>query len=71
MNVNKKNFSVSITPAVLDKIRDIVYWTPGLTVSGLVETCFINVANAMEADRGSEFPARTGQLSMGRPVDKQ
>lgn len=64
----KKNFSISINYEVLDKIRDIVYWTPGISVSGLIENCLVNLINAMEQERGEQFPKRTGQLHIGRPL---
>ncbi len=64
----KEQMTISISKALLDRVKDIVYWTPGLTLSGLVQDCFSNLVIAMEKERGQSFPPRSGTLRSGRPV---
>ena len=65
----KEGLTVSIPKALIDKIRNLVYWTPGLTISGLVRDYFENLVKTMEKERGVEFPPRTRQLRPGRPLN--
>lgn len=64
----KEQMTISISKALLDKVKDIVYWTPGTTLSGLVHDCFVNLVIAMENERGEPFPERGGVLRRGRPI---
>lgn len=53
---------------LVDRLRDAVYWTPGLTLAGLAEEALTQRLAELEADRGEPFPKRKGELKGGRPV---
>ena len=54
----KKPMCIRIDEKIQEKIKDIVYWTPGLSVSGLAEELFMNYANKLEKKRGIAFEKR-------------
>jgi len=57
---------------VIEQARTAVYYTPGLTLSSLVEKALKAEVEALEAKRGDPFPAiEDGKLSPGRPVKIQ
>jgi len=63
-----ERFTVHLPVALVDRLRDAVYWTPGLTLSGLAETAFDAALRDLEAERGTPFPPRRGELRAGRPI---
>ena len=63
----RQRLTVQLPSEVLDQMRDAVYWTPGLTMTGLVEQCMRQMIERLEGDRGSKFPKRKEQLRAGRP----
>jgi len=63
----KSRLTVQIDGHVLDRLRNAVYWTPGLTMTGLVEHCISEAVKGLERRRGSEFPERSHPLKAGRP----
>lgn len=52
---------------IIDRLRNAVFYTPGLTINGFIEECINSVVARMEKERGSEFPQRTENLRVGRP----
>ncbi len=63
----KSRLTVQIDGEVLNRLRNAVYWTPGLTMTGLVERCTADATRSMERRRGEAFPEREEQLKAGRP----
>ena len=53
---------------LFEQARDAVYWTPGLTLSGLCEAGLRSEIVNLERKRGEAFPKRAGDLKAGRPV---
>lgn len=66
----KAQLVTKIAPEVLDYARDVVYWTPGATLSGLVEEALRREAKRREKGNGGKaFPSRNGRvLQGGRPL---
>ncbi|HVE72007.1 MAG TPA: hypothetical protein VNI54_11620 [Thermoanaerobaculia bacterium] len=52
---------------IVDRLRNAVYWTPNVTIAGLVEGCIRETVDRMESERGATFPERTESLRVGRP----
>lgn len=63
----RERLTVKLPRSVLDKLRDAVYYTPGLTVSGFIEKTILAIVEAMEQERGQPFPRRKADLRPGRP----
>jgi len=64
---NRVRLSVVIPPMVLERAKNCVYWTPGLTLGGLAEIALVALLDKMERQNGGPFPPRTAALKAGRP----
>jgi hypothetical protein len=64
----KERVTFHITKQLIEKARDAVYWTPGLTMAGLAELALRDALDKLEKKRGESFPNREGQLKYGRPI---
>ena len=60
--------TLNLAPELIDRARDAVYWTPGLTLAGLTEKALVQFLEQLEQERGEPFPQRKGKLKSGRPV---
>ena len=57
----KKNSSiitVYIPLKLINKVKNIVYWTPGLTIAGFAEKAINDAVYEMEQERGKAFKKR-------------
>lgn len=68
LSIEKQRLTVPISQDVLEKVRNAVYWTPGLTIAGLTEEALVEAVHKMEKKRGEPFPKREKEISAGRPV---
>lgn len=67
-NTKKERVTVQISSDVIERIKDAVYWTPGLTLSSLAEEAFAQVVDDLESERKAPFPKRKEELKTGRPI---
>jgi len=51
---------------VVERAKRAVFWTPGLTLTALVEEALAREVERREAERGATFEPRTGRLPPGR-----
>lgn len=65
---DKERCTLRLSRDLMDKLRDAVYWTPGLTLGSLAEQALRTCIDEIEAGRGGPFPPRAGNLKTGRPV---
>ena len=65
----KRRITVQISEEIIERIKNATYWTPGLTLSYLVEKALEKEVNQMEDDRGNSFEKRKAELKTGRPID--
>lgn len=54
----KQRITVQISEDVIERIKNAVYWTPGLTLASLAEEAFSKIIDALEDERKSPFPKR-------------
>jgi len=66
--VIKERLTVHLSVALIDKVKNTVYWTPGLTLASLAETAFQQLVDQLEQQRGEPFPPRKEPLKGGRPL---
>jgi hypothetical protein len=59
---------VSLDHGVLERARNAVYWTPGLTLTDLATQALAAAVDDLEDQRGRAFPARAGKPSLRPPV---
>ena len=65
----KQRITVQISEDVIERIKNAVYWTPGLTLASLAEEAFSKVVDALENEREAPFPKRKDELKTGRPIN--
>lgn len=66
--VLKQRLTVHLPVELIDRAKDAVYWTPGLTLAGLAEETLTKALDEMEKERGEPFPPRREELRRGRPL---
>jgi len=64
----KERLTVHLPVDLIDRVKNVVYWTPGLTLAGLAEEAFAEAVAAMEKKRGEPYPPRKENLKGGRPI---
>lgn len=66
--MKKERMTVHIPVDLIDKVKNSVYWTPGMTLAELAENAFTNELKRMEKNYGKPFPQRGAELKTGRPI---
>jgi hypothetical protein len=66
--VSKERLTIHLPVELIDRVKNAVYWTPGLTLAGLGEEALRIMVERLEADRGDAFPPRQEELRGGRPL---
>ena len=66
--VIKERLTVHLPVELIDRIKNAVYWTPGLTLAGLAEEALTAAVEKLERERGGPFPPRKAELKGGRPL---
>lgn len=64
----KKNLAVVISEDIVERAKNVVYWTPGVTLAGLVEEGLEKAVQRRERANGGPFKERPADLQRGRPV---
>jgi post-segregation antitoxin (ccd killing protein) len=64
----KQRLTIQLSGDLLDRAKNAVYWTPGLTLAALAEEGLKRVVERIEKQRGSSFPHRKEELKGGRPI---
>lgn len=62
-----QRITVQISADVIERIKNAVYWTPGLTLATLAEEAFSIVVDKLEQERGEKFGRRKEELKTSRP----
>lgn len=63
----RERLTVQLPVDVIERLRNAVYYTDGLTINGFIERCITTIVDAMEASQGKAFPKRKAPLRPGRP----
>jgi hypothetical protein len=66
--VRRSKVSAEVDYDVADRVKNAVYWTPGLTMARFIEKALEDAIDKLEEDRGGKFEAREGELVGGRPM---
>lgn len=64
----KERLTVHLSLDLIDRVKNAVYWTPGLTLAGLAEEALAAAVDKLERARGEPFPPRKAELKGGRPL---
>lgn len=65
----KQRITVQISVDVIERIKNAVYWTPGLTLASLAEDAFSKAVDMLEEEKEAPFPKRKEELKTGRPIN--
>ena len=47
-NIHKKQLTVRVAPEIDDKLRDILYWNPGMTLNSFIEMTLKEVVSQFQ-----------------------
>lgn len=67
----KKQLAVILSAGLVERAKNVVYGTPGVTLAGLVAEGLLKAVERRERANGGPFKARRKDLSPGRPVTSQ
>jgi hypothetical protein len=64
----KERMTFHLPVEVMDRAKNAVYWTPGLTLAELASQALTEAVDRMEKKRKEAFPPRKAELKGGRPM---
>lgn len=66
---SSERVSVNLPADLVNRAKNLVYWTPGETLAGLIARSLEAEVARIEKERGEVFPERPNRkLTPGRPV---
>jgi hypothetical protein len=69
MHIKKQRVTIHVPAELIDRVKNAVYWEPGLTLAGFAEMALAKALEELEQERGTPFPHRRDrQLRGGRPI---
>ena len=60
--------TLQLSAELIERLRNVVYWTPGLTLTAIVAEALRRCVEERETKHGGAFPKREQQLRIGRPA---
>jgi len=64
----KERMTFHLPVQVMDRAKNAVFWTPGLTLTDLAAQALTEAVDRLEKKRGEVFPPRKAELKGGRPM---
>jgi len=66
----KERLTVHVPVDLIDRVKNAVYWTPGVTLAGLSEEGLLKAVQRLEKkhNQGKPFAKRKAELKGGRPL---
>ncbi len=50
--------TVYLPVSLIDQVKNVVYWTPGLTITSFADKAIADALFVMEKEKGEPFPKR-------------
>ena len=66
--VLKQRLTIHVSVGLINRVKNAVFWSSGLTLSDLTEAALTQAVDELEEKRGEPFPQRTQELKGGRPI---
>jgi hypothetical protein len=67
---DRMKLTVQLPSQLLERARDTVFWTPGLTLTALAGIGLREAISTIERKHGRPLPHRTQRLRVGRPISR-
>jgi|GEM_PF-779883 len=65
----KQRITLHLSVELIDRVKNAVYWEPGLTIAGFAEKALEKAIDKMEKEKGASYPTRHDyRLKGGRPI---
>lgn len=65
----KQRVTIHLSTDLINRVKDAVYWEPGLTLTAFAEEALQRALEKLEKKRGEKYPERTDHnLKGGRPL---
>jgi hypothetical protein len=64
----KERMTFHLPVRVMERAKNAVFWTPGLTLADLAAQALTDAVDRLEKKRGKVFPPRKADLKGGRPM---
>lgn len=65
----KQRITIHLPIDLIERVKNVVYWEPGLTLTGFAQEAFEHAVAQLEEKRGSSYPDRKERLLKGgRPL---
>jgi len=64
----KERMTFHLPVEVMERAKNAVFWTPGLTLADLAAQALTESVDRLEKKRGEVFPPRKADLKGGRPM---
>jgi hypothetical protein len=64
----KERLTVHLSVEVIERAKNAVFWTPGLTLARMAEDALLKALEGLEKAQGGPFRHRLGELKGGRPL---
>lgn len=68
--LDRMKLTVQLPSHLLERARDTVFWTPGLTLAALAGNGLKQEISTIERKHGRPLPHRTQKLRVGRPISR-
>lgn len=66
----KERLTIHLSTGLIERLKNAVFWTPGLTLADVGETAIGRLIDELEVEHGAPFEARAGELKGGRPLKR-
>lgn len=66
--VKKQRVTIHIPIDLIERVKNAVFWQPGLTLAEFAEQALAHAIEELENERGTPFPPRKKPLRGGRPM---
>lgn len=65
----KQRVTIHLSTDLINRVKDAVYWEPGLTLTAFAEEALARALEKLEKKRGEKYPERSEHnLKGGRPL---
>lgn len=68
--MRKERLTIHLSAGLIERLKNAVFWTPGLTLADVGEQALTRFVDELEAEHGAPFETRSSELKGGRPLKR-